>query len=221
MKTTAPNTITLAPQSKRRNPSRSRTRVTEHMTDRLTDPDELLATHTTPLGTVYIAVGDAGLRGLWFDGQKHFENQKNWQNTHFVQHPWQSLLQKTQHWLDGYFSAVASKRLSFPPFDGPLDLSGGTEFQQMVWRALLRIGSGQTATYGAVAASIARPSAVRAVGAAVGRNPISIVVPCHRVLGTNGALTGYAGGLHRKTALLTIEGALPRPLQLPPQLPIW
>jgi methylated-DNA-[protein]-cysteine S-methyltransferase len=93
-------------------------------------------------------------------------------------------------------------------FDLPLDLSGGTEFQQAVWRALLTIPSGQTTSYGQISQSISNPMAVRAVGAAVGRNPISIIVPCHRVLGADGSLTGYAGGLDRKTALLRLEGAL-------------
>jgi methylated-DNA-[protein]-cysteine S-methyltransferase len=90
-------------------------------------------------------------------------------------------------------------------FDMPLDLNGGTDFQQQVWRALLEIPSGQTVSYGTLSQRIGRPRAVRAVGAAVGRNPLSIVVPCHRIVGTNGALTGYAGGLDRKTALLQLE----------------
>ena len=94
-------------------------------------------------------------------------------------------------------------------FDLPLDLSGGTPFQQAVWRALLAIPSGATTSYGALARALGSPTAVRAVGAAVGRNPISIVVPCHRVLGAGGALTGYAGGLARKQALLRLEGAPP------------
>ena len=77
-----------------------------------------------------------------------------------------------------------------------------------VWRALLGIAAGQTSSYGNISKMIANPAAVRAVGAAVGRNPISIIVPCHRVLGADGSLTGYAGGLDRKTALLKLEGAL-------------
>jgi methylated-DNA-[protein]-cysteine S-methyltransferase len=77
-----------------------------------------------------------------------------------------------------------------------------------VWQALLAIPAGRTTSYGALSAGIGKPAAVRAVGAAVGRNPISVIVPCHRVLGTNGSLTGYAGGLERKSALLELEGAL-------------
>ena len=92
----------------------------------------------------------------------------------------------------------------------PLDAQG-TPFQQAVWRALLAIPSGATTSYGALARALGSPTAVRAVGAAVGRNPLSVVVPCHRVLGADGSLTGYAGGLDRKTALLTLENALPLP----------
>ena len=87
----------------------------------------------------------------------------------------------------------------------PLDLSGGTVFQQAVWQALLSIPMGQTCSYGELAAAIGRPHAVRAVGTAIGRNPISILIPCHRVLGALGHLTGYAGGVWRKQALLKLE----------------
>ncbi|MGE4360260.1 MAG: methylated-DNA--[protein]-cysteine S-methyltransferase, partial [Lysobacteraceae bacterium] len=85
--------------------------------------------------------------------------------------------------------------------------SRGTHFQQTVWQALLRIPAGTTTTYGALAAQLDRPRAVRAVAAAVGRNPISVIVPCHRVVGADGALTGYAGGLDRKRRLLALEAA--------------
>ena len=91
-------------------------------------------------------------------------------------------------------------------WEGPLDLTAGTPFQQSVWQALLQIPTGQSQTYGELARQLARPQAVRAVGAAVGRNPVSIIVPCHRVLGAGGQLTGYAGGLWRKQALLQLEG---------------
>jgi methylated-DNA-[protein]-cysteine S-methyltransferase len=90
----------------------------------------------------------------------------------------------------------------------PLHLQG-TPFQQKVWAALLRIEYGRTATYRSMAHEAGSPAAVRAVGSAVGRNPVSIIVPCHRVLGSDGSLTGYAGGLSRKTHLLTLEGVLP------------
>jgi methylated-DNA-[protein]-cysteine S-methyltransferase len=93
-------------------------------------------------------------------------------------------------------------------FDLPLDLQAGTPFQQSVWQALLAIPRGGTTSYAELGRRLGRPQAARAVGAAVGRNPLSVVVPCHRVLGTGGSLTGYAGGLERKTALLALEGAL-------------
>jgi len=93
-------------------------------------------------------------------------------------------------------------------FDLPLDLSAGTPFQQTVWQSLQSLTCGQTCSYGVLSAQLGRPTAVRAVSSAVGRNPVSIVVPCHRLLGANGALTGYAGGLDRKAALLKLEGAL-------------
>jgi methylated-DNA-[protein]-cysteine S-methyltransferase len=92
-------------------------------------------------------------------------------------------------------------------FEVTLDLHG-TPFQQRVWQALLEVGYGQTISYGELSRRIATPSAVRAVGAAVGRNPVSVIVPCHRIVGSNGSLTGYAGGLDRKRELLMLEGAL-------------
>ena len=89
-------------------------------------------------------------------------------------------------------------------FDLKLDFSG-TEFQQKVWSALLTIPYGETRSYAQIAKQIGRPDAVRAVGAANGRNPISLIVPCHRVIGSDGSLTGYAGGLPAKRALLELE----------------
>jgi len=93
--------------------------------------------------------------------------------------------------------------------------TGGTPFQRSVWAALRRIPLGATTTYGALAASIGRPSAVRAVGLANGANPVSIVVPCHRVIGSDGALTGFGGGLHRKRWLLEHEGVVLKPERQP------
>jgi methylated-DNA-[protein]-cysteine S-methyltransferase len=104
--------------------------------------------------------------------------------------------------LDEYF---AGTRVAF---DLPLRLAG-TPWEQRVWSELLGIGYGETASYGQLAARLGAPGAARAVGAANGRNPISIVVPCHRVIGSRGALTGYAWGVERKSALLDLErGAL-------------
>lgn len=150
----------------------------------------------TPLGAMVLSASDAGLNGAWFDGQRHQPASDAW--PHVGHHP---LLHAAHQQLRAYF---AGER---PAFDLPLDLSGGTAFQRAVWQALCEIGPGRTSSYGVLARSIGRPAAVRAVGAAVGRNPISVVVPCHRVLGLSGALTGYAGGLPRKSALLALECA--------------
>lgn len=103
--------------------------------------------------------------------------------------------------LDAYFADGSAA------FDLPLDLRG-TPFQQEVWSALRRIPAGQTVTYAELARRVARPGAARAVGSAVARNPASIVVPCHRVVGSDGGLTGYAGGVQRKAWLLAHEGAV-------------
>ena len=104
--------------------------------------------------------------------------------------------------LDGYF---AGERTSL---DLPLDLRAGTPFQHAVWEQLLEIPYGETVTYGELARRGGRPDRIRAVGAANGRNPVPIVVPCHRVVGADGRLTGYRGGLERKRALLDHEGAV-------------
>ena len=155
----------------------------------------------SPLGRIIMAATDKGLAGVWFEGQRHLPEElvtgSSWPND--ARHP---VLQKTTRQLKDYFDGQRTH------FDLPLDLSGGTAFQQAVWQVLLTIAPGETASYGDVSKRIGNPAAVRAVGAAVGRNPVSIIVPCHRVLGTNGSLTGYAGGLDRKTALLKLEGAL-------------
>jgi methylated-DNA-[protein]-cysteine S-methyltransferase len=112
------------------------------------------------------------------------------------------LLCQAAQQLDQYFAGQRQH------FDLPLLLSTGTKFQNAVWQALCEIGYGTTQSYGIVSQRVHRPTAVRAVGAAIGRNPLSIIVPCHRVIGANGQLTGYAGGLPRKTALLQLEGIL-------------
>lgn len=94
-------------------------------------------------------------------------------------------------------------------FDVPLRLHG-TAFQQAVWAELLKIPFGETTTYGTIATTLGDPKATRAVGAAVGRNPVSIIVPCHRVIGSTGAITGFAGGLPRKRFLLDLESQQPK-----------
>ena len=164
-------------------------------------PSIVRHTFRSPLGDIMIAATDAGLAGLWFTGQRHLPAELQgapvWpENAH---HP---VLEIARRQLTEYFAGTRRA------FDLPLDLSGGTTFQQSVWRALLAIAQGSTASYSEVSQRIGNPAAVRAVGAAVGRNPVSIIVPCHRVLGANGSLTGYAGGLDKKIALLKLEGAL-------------
>jgi methylated-DNA-[protein]-cysteine S-methyltransferase len=141
-----------------------------------------------------LAASPQGLCGAWFDGQKHQPDPQAWPRE--AAHP---VLLRAQAQLAEYF---AERRRVF---ELPLDLSSGTAFQQTVWRGLLDIATGTTTAYGELARRIGKPLAVRALGAAVGRNPISIIVPCHRVVGAGGALTGYAGGLDRKTALLRLE----------------
>jgi methylated-DNA-[protein]-cysteine S-methyltransferase len=109
------------------------------------------------------------------------------------------ILIKTARQLEEYFAGTRDR------FELELDFTG-TAFQRQVWAALLTIPFGETRTYGQIAEQIGNPTAVRAVGAANGRNPISIVAPCHRVIGASGKLTGFAGGLEAKERLLTLEG---------------
>lgn len=121
------------------------------------------------------------------------------------------VLIETAHQLSEYFVGKRQR------FDLALAFTG-TAFQRQVWEALLSIPFGETRTYGQIAQQIGNPSAVRAVGAANGRNPISIIAPCHRVIGASGGLTGFAGGLAAKQLLLALEGrqTLPLDLQLQP-----
>lgn len=160
------------------------------------DPSLVQARYASPLGTMILAATDTGLAGAWFDGQRHLPECSGWREA--PQHP---VLREAMAQLGDYF---AGRRAAF---DLPLTLAGGTPFQQSVWRALRTIPRGQTISYRALGERAGCPAAVRAVGAAVGRNPLSIVVPCHRVVGADGSLTGYAGGLERKRALLHLEGA--------------
>lgn len=172
----------------------------------MTFDDSIVQTHyQSPLGAMTLAATQAGLAGVWFDGQRHMPAELNAPSSWPVSaaHP---VLKNATQQLSEYF---AGNRTSF---ELKLDLSGGTAFQQAVWQALLGIAPGQTSSYASISRSIGNAAAVRAVGAAVGRNPINIIVPCHRVVGADGSLTGYAGGLDRKTALLRLEGALEKNL---------
>lgn len=153
---------------------------------------------SSPLGPITLAASTQGLCGVWFEGQRYGPTPATIQSwTPSATHP---VLQEAAQQLQAYFSGQLQQ------FKLPLDLSAGTAFQQTVWQALLKIPSGQTASYGDLAKLLNKPKAVRAVGAAVGRNPVGIIVPCHRILGAGGQLTGYAGGLWRKQALLKLEG---------------
>ena len=162
------------------------------------------AAFQSPIGPMTLAATRNGLAGVWFDGQRHLPKQLATPSSWPVDAS-NSILKQAALQLAEYF---AGKRREF---ELQLDLSGGTAFQQTVWQALLTIKPGQTISYGSISRAIGNPAAVRAVGSAVGRNPISIIVPCHRVMGADGSLTGYAGGLGRKTELLKLEGASGRP----------
>ena len=160
------------------------------------------ASFQSPLGPITLAATARGLTGLWFvEGQRHLPPELTGP-TVWPSDTEQPVLKQVSQQLAEYFAGQRSR------FEVPLDLACGTTFQQSVWQALLAIPAGATTSYGRLSAGIGKPAAVRAVGAAVGRNPISVIVPCHRVLGSDGSLTGYAGGLDRKTALLELEGAL-------------
>jgi methylated-DNA-[protein]-cysteine S-methyltransferase len=167
----------------------------------------------TPLGPMTAAATAKGLAGLWFDGQKHHPGDLD-----VPVDDGNRFIAQARRELGAYFAGrvvsgrgsttAAAATAGHKPFTVPLDPQG-TPFQRSVWQRLLRIRAGQCSHYGDLARELGRPAAARAVGAAVGRNPISVIVPCHRVLGRDGALTGYAGGLPRKSALLALEGAAP------------
>lgn len=163
-------------------------------------PDSWIRGHCdSPLGPLLLAASPKGLAGVWFT-----ERQRDTpRGTDWAAQPGHPVLREAATQLTDFFLGQRHH------FELPLDLAQGTPFQQAVWHALLTIPFGQTVSYGELAARIGRPRAVRALGGAVGDNPISIVVPCHRVIGARGALTGYGGGLDRKTALLRLEGVLP------------
>lgn len=150
-----------------------------------------LLTHETPAGPLTLVSDGARLVGVHFPG---------WGPPAESSSALDRVLEATARQLDAYF---AGRRKTF---DLPLGLVG-TPFQRLVWFALLDIPYGETRSYAQLAAAIGKPYATRAVGAANGRNPIAIVVPCHRVVGADGSLTGFGGGLERKRFLLTVERA--------------
>lgn len=159
------------------------------------------AAYPSPLGDILLASDGSALTGLWFQGQKYFA--RTLDNTHLKKAL--PVFDSAIQWLDLYFSGEA------PAFTPPLRPEG-TPFQQEVWTQLLAVPYGETTTYGTLAAQIAKRRDVahfsaQAVGGAVGHNPISIIIPCHRVLGAGGRLTGYAGGIEKKAQLLKLEAA--------------
>lgn len=154
--------------------------------------------YASPLGPITLASDGEALIGLWFDGQAHDRAtlSPSWEEKRLP------LFDEAARWLDLYF---AGQLPDFTPKLAPR----GTAFQQAVWEKLRTIPYGKTTTYGELARALNCPSAYRAVGGAVGRNPLSLLIPCHRVLGADGRLTGYAGGLRRKQWLLALEGVDP------------
>ncbi|MEC5215183.1 methylated-DNA-[protein]-cysteine S-methyltransferase [Actimicrobium sp. GrIS 1.19] len=149
--------------------------------------------HPSALGALVLATTSRGLCGIYFEQHKYFGGHNAWQ--HNPAHP---TLTAAARQLDAYFAGTLTR------FDVPLDLLG-TPFQRSVWQQLMAIEFGETVSYGTHAARVGKPQAVRAVGTAIGRNPVSIIVPCHRVVGKDGGLNGYAGGLDRKRFLLALE----------------
>ncbi|VVO25389.1 methylated-DNA--[protein]-cysteine S-methyltransferase [Pseudomonas fluorescens] len=147
----------------------------------------------SPIGPLLLAGDEQGLRQLYMDNHPYWTPPPQWIEAG-------NQLDTVCRQLDEYFEG---KRECF---DVPL-APQGTAFQQRVWQALLEIPFGHTWSYARLAEHIGNPKAVRAVGTANGANPISIIIPCHRVIGSNGTLTGYGGGLERKQALLQLEGA--------------
>lgn len=158
--------------------------------------------YTSPLGNITLASNGESLTGLWFDGQKYFGDTLGKEFTECSL----PIFTETVKWLDTYFGG------KIPDFTPSISLNT-TPFRKAVYDILLTIPYGQTMTYGEIARILAKQNGVermsaQAVGGAVGHNPVSIIIPCHRVVGTDGSMTGYAGGLDRKIELLKLEKAL-------------
>jgi len=157
--------------------------------------------HTTivdsPVGPLFLAASTDGLRAVEFRDNRHpVRRDSEWRAGD------NAVLRNARRQLDEYF---AGKRQAF---DLPLS-PAGTDFQRTVWATLASIPYGETISYAQLASRVGRPAASRAVGAANGRNPLPIMLPCHRVIGADGRLTGFGGGLPTKQFLLKLEGALP------------
>jgi len=150
--------------------------------------------YESPQGQILIAANDAGIAGVYFSGQKYFpQNEAEWSRDGK-----NALLRQAKRELTEYFAGTRKR------FEVALDPSG-TPFQKAVWRAISGVAYGETISYGELARRAGAAGRARAVGAATGRNPVGIIVPCHRIVGADGSLTGYAGGLARKRALLALE----------------
>jgi methylated-DNA-[protein]-cysteine S-methyltransferase len=150
----------------------------------------------SPLGTLVLAATDTALTGIWFDGQRHQPPiGTEWRRRRDV-----PILRRAAVQLTEYF---AGERAHFELALAP----SGTPFQRAVWDAIATVPLGATIAYRELATRAGRPESIRAAGAATGRNPLSIVIPCHRIVGADGTLTGYAGGLERKRWLLEHERA--------------
>lgn len=147
----------------------------------------------TPFGRMLLAARGGALTGAWFAGQKYFPAMAGWQEDAN-----EEVLRRTVAQLAEFFAGRRAR------FDLPL-APAGTAFQREVWRAISGVPLGETITYGELARRAGADGSARAAGAATGRNPISLIVPCHRIVGANGSLTGYAGGLDRKRSLLAFE----------------
>jgi methylated-DNA-[protein]-cysteine S-methyltransferase len=151
-------------------------------------------TMNSPVGRLTLVASKAGLAAILWEN----DNPGRVRLNIVAQDDAHPVLRETERQLGQYFAGARTR------FDLTLDFAG-TDFQKKVWAALLTIPFGETRSYAQIAAQIGSPKAVRAVGAANGRNPISIIAPCHRVIGSNGALTGFAGGLEAKQILLELE----------------
>lgn len=136
--------------------------------------------------------------GVWFYGQKHFLSSVSGD---IIERDDLAIFRKVKDWLDDYFNGLN------PTVDFKLKPKG-SEFRVKVWKVLSEIPYGETSTYGEIASKISPEMSAQAVGGAVGHNPISILIPCHRVLGSNGKLTGYAAGIDKKAALLKLEKSI-------------
>ncbi len=156
--------------------------------------------YPSPIGKLLLIANSKGLLGIEFEQEQNEQLVQTWQNTEDASGEICEIFCKTKAILDRYF---AGESLDFTQLD--FLAPQGTDFQQAVWKKLLEIPYGKTTSYGEIALSLNNPKAVRAVGGAVGRNPISILIPCHRVLGKTQNLTGFGGGLPAKRYLLQLE----------------